>query len=902
MNVQNENEREFALKVSVVHGDLRAAKYPVAVGHYEGDVIVNAEAALDKCLGGRLRQRFDLGGYPGPEGTVEIIRLAKGYRPRGAIVVGLGKVGRLTPERLRHVFKTAASRLAIAVSEAPEEVADAPYRSAGFSSVLVGTDGGASTGLTDSILAIVRGALDANRLLRQHGLWKRVRIDVIEFFELYENMAIQAAEVLEDLERRIADEREPDERVECVKTVVTELGGRFLRPSNPYSEGWWQRISVRRKAGAASDAAADLQFTVLTDRARLEQDTQTTQRALVNQLVTGATSQTDTPLDLSLALYELLVPINVQDRIRHEGNLVLMLDRAAAAYPFELLAQRTREGPVPLSISRCLIRQVETEYYRENPRMAMSDDVLVIGDPMSLWAELPGAQDEARAVASLVEAEKSQDGKGFQATLSVREGPQEIISKLFAKEYRVLHIAAHGHYDPDPMKSGAVIGDRAFLTAAEVAALPAVPELVFLNCCHLGRMSGEPRPAGTDPRLAATIAEGFIRAGVRAIVVAGWAVDDKAALFFAERFYSQMLNKVPFGEAVKEARVKTQKSHGHTNTWGAYQCYGNPDFRLQRETPQGAFRSRTPVARSVMLQALQDIAAASRGASSEMVKMLTTELGRLQKGCPVGWLDGELFAEFGRVASELGAFREAIDLYTQAVTAKRTRAPISAVEQLANILGREATGVFLKDPASGPVEARDLLGRAEAWLDWLDQQLTKTRERHALRGSLHKRWAMITGGAVRLDHLKKARKAYKAAADAAGSETYEQLNSIALEGLLKSSAYAKLLPRAQQCLDDARQPRAESDRDFWSAIAEADALLHVRWFDGTLSGSNALREVKAAYQQGLAAGPSIRELRSVRDHIVFLAAILRDEDQRLHAALTAALDEIARQLADDPES
>jgi hypothetical protein len=50
------------LKVGVVHCDLRQAKYPVAVGHYRGDVIVHAEARLDALLDGVLRRRFDLPG------------------------------------------------------------------------------------------------------------------------------------------------------------------------------------------------------------------------------------------------------------------------------------------------------------------------------------------------------------------------------------------------------------------------------------------------------------------------------------------------------------------------------------------------------------------------------------------------------------------------------------------------------------------------------------------------------------------------------------------------------------------------------------------------------------------------------------------------------------------------
>ena len=50
--------------VRIVHADLGDAASPVLVGHYEGDLIVGAEAYLDRRLDGRLSelQRMEL--YP----------------------------------------------------------------------------------------------------------------------------------------------------------------------------------------------------------------------------------------------------------------------------------------------------------------------------------------------------------------------------------------------------------------------------------------------------------------------------------------------------------------------------------------------------------------------------------------------------------------------------------------------------------------------------------------------------------------------------------------------------------------------------------------------------------------------------------------------------------------------
>ena len=56
-------------------------------------------------------------------------------------------------------------------------------------------------------------------------------------------------------------------------------------------------------------------------------------------------------------------------------------------------------------------------------------------------------------------------------------------------------------------------------------------------------------------KLAASVARELIDIGVRCVVVAGWAVDDKLAQQFGEVFYQSLLqDRRPFGDAVFEAR------------------------------------------------------------------------------------------------------------------------------------------------------------------------------------------------------------------------------------------------------------------------------------------------------------------------------------------------------------
>jgi hypothetical protein len=61
------------VKVRVINDNLSRAISPVAVGHYEGDTIISAEAYLDVQLNGRLRERLRLGLYPDKLNTSAVV-------------------------------------------------------------------------------------------------------------------------------------------------------------------------------------------------------------------------------------------------------------------------------------------------------------------------------------------------------------------------------------------------------------------------------------------------------------------------------------------------------------------------------------------------------------------------------------------------------------------------------------------------------------------------------------------------------------------------------------------------------------------------------------------------------------------------------------------------------------
>ncbi|MDB5849590.1 MAG: hypothetical protein JWP29_3342, partial [Rhodoferax sp.] len=212
------------------------------------------------------------------------------------------------------------------------------------------------------------------------------------------------------------------------------------------------------------------------------------------------------------------------------------------------------------------------------------DSVLVIGDPLcnaDAYPSLPGARAEAQQVVAQLQNGPDRLAKDkVRALVSGADDARSIINALFERPYRVVHIAGHG---AQGSRGGVVLSGGTFLGANEVQAMRTVPELVFLNCCHLaGRAADSLLPAYDRAAFAANIAEALIGVGVRCVIAAGWAVEDRPAEVFATTFYRVLLRGERFIDAVAQARLAAWNENRGGNTWAAYQCYGDPGWTWRR--------------------------------------------------------------------------------------------------------------------------------------------------------------------------------------------------------------------------------------------------------------------------------------------------------------------------------
>ncbi|MFD1691440.1 CHAT domain-containing protein [Azotobacter chroococcum] len=226
--------------------------------------------------------------------------------------------------------------------------------------------------------------------------------------------------------------------------------------------------------------------------------------------------------------------------------------------------------------------------------------------------------------------------------------------------------------------SGMVIARETFLTPGDIEQMRWVPELVFINCCHLGRTQSS--GASDRSELAANLGVQFIRMGVRAVVAAGWAVDDGAANAFAEAFYTRLLDGQTFGEAVRAAREEIWLRFRGVNTWGAYQCYGDPSYRLHHN---GELRIRrpppysTPTELIVDLDNLAEELKASSAASKDETagKRINDLLERIPEPQRESWKQrADVASALGFAWGEARFWPEAIEWLAKALNAPKATA------------------------------------------------------------------------------------------------------------------------------------------------------------------------------------------------------------------------------------
>ncbi|MBN7817287.1 CHAT domain-containing protein [Algoriphagus pacificus] len=749
---------ETPIRVSVSHGDLKYAKFPVLAGHFEYDAILTTEKAIDIQLKGELTRLHRMGLYPGPIGTNQIVLAEEGSNSsfKGGVIVGLGVPGELSAYQLMVSIEKGVSRY-LTIKNQPELKSDisSNYETVGISVIAIAnTYGGLST--DSSIRAIILGIQRANRNVRNFYEGKIRCIEEVEVIELYNDKALS---ILKSVQRLQTNDSREFNIVFKGKGLASKIGKRWRIPYDNSSD-WWTRITVCEDKDGEVEK---FKMSVATSGASEKVEEVDSNNKTLDILLQDMTRKNQYSPDIAKTMYELLIPLSFKEELKRQNNISWVLDAPSAEYPWEMIQEDV--DSVPLCIHSGMVRQLSTDNFREKTARVQEKSALIIGDPLldKFMSQLPGAKREAEMVTGMLKEES------YETQSLINSTAAEIFLKLFSKNHKIIHLAGHGVFNYGPAKStGMVIGNNAFLSPSQFANMSETAELVFVNCCYLGQMDSEAEMNSQQRnKFAANVGTQLINNGARAVIVAGWAVDDTAALEFAKEFYLNMFDGIGFGESVKRARKKIYEEYGRrTNTWGAFQCYGDPFYKLSDGKKSQSTEDGFLVVEEVEIE-LKNLVQQMEANDYDHEYTLKSMIQLEKTIDKMGVSNDKILELSASVYSGLNEYSRATQCYQKLMTSSKSNYSIKSLEKYCNVRAKLAVEEFLENQENKPV----LLKQLDEVLEDLKVliRIGNSSERYSLLGSTLKRKMYV----LSFSETKKAMTALEEAMNA-----YETANNI----------------------------------------------------------------------------------------------------------------------------
>jgi CHAT domain-containing protein len=196
---------------------------------------------------------------------------------------------------------------------------------------------------------------------------------------------------------------------------------------------------------------------------------------------------------------------------------------------------------------------------------------LAVGDPPTQLPPLPGSEQEAIAIARLLQ---SPAVLGTQAT--------ETLVKQQLQTAQRVHLATHGLLEyvsltgqaaqttldvPGAIALAPSSTDDGLLTASEILNLRLQAELVVLSACD----TGQGRITGDG---VIGLSRALVAAGVPSVVVSLWAVPDTPTATLMTAFYEQLQRQPDKASALRQAMLATMHSYPNPMNWAAFTLIG----------------------------------------------------------------------------------------------------------------------------------------------------------------------------------------------------------------------------------------------------------------------------------------------------------------------------------------
>jgi CHAT domain-containing protein len=707
----------------------------------------------------------------------------------------------------------------------------------------------------------------------------------IEFIELYEHVAQNAYYSLKNIE----NQEQRHLRIRVKPGIEKKYGG-IRKMILGQDNTWWHDFRTEIDQSKKNKTTKHFKFQSSSGISRVEAENKFTSVAIVENLLRELSREPSWSPLYSKTLFEILIPNTFKAIIRAQSNILWKLDSETAAYPWEMFHDADIEKN-PTFVSAGLIRQLATETYRPNPQVIRSNTALVVGDPIyegTSLPQLPAAKREAQQVADKLKREK------FEVLSLIGKRGLDIIPPVISGDYKILHIAGHGVFDPEADEIGVVLGNGMFLSPALYESRSKVPEFAFINCCFSGVMERAYERFYQDRyKLAANLGTQLIGMGVNAVVVTGWGVDDNAAELFASTLYDHLLAGDEFGQAVVSARRACYDAYPHTNTWGAYQCYGDPWYRLVR----GSAAPKIPVEYIAEEQVLIDLLNLEQSLQSHTmgeVQDIIDQLEDIMQRAREKNLDGGMVREKeAEIYAKLDQLDLAIERYQNLLAINNATYSVKALEQYCNL---RAKRIGRKGKAT-----RAELRKMEKDLEAL-AFIGTTAERLSILGSASKRFAQISTGNQRDKYLQQMSdhygKAWYLLKDKIKASIYPLSNWMTAHVLMHGNKPVILHGESiepEHLLNNAeKELKKESGahNDFWEDLNEVNIMMCWLLFCDTGEIVYLTSKIIDLYRHAWQQGGTYKHAHTEIEHIEFIDAIWKGKKTKLITERLKGLKEV----------
>ncbi|XP_078368547.1 uncharacterized protein LOC144652372 [Oculina patagonica] len=276
---------------------------------------------------------------------------------------------------------------------------------------------------------------------------------------------------------------------------------------------------------------------------------------------------------LSLCYRMLIAPVaDLLDR----PEIIIVPDRSLNKVPFvalrdeggKYLSESFRIRIVPSLSTLKLIQDSPADFHSQT-------GALIVGDPVVGWVlykgcvenfkPLPGARKEADMIGELL---------SVQPLLGQYATKQAVLERLHSVS--LIHFAAHGNAErgeialsPLRLTNSIPQEEDYLLTMSDISQVRLRAKLVVLSCCHSGR--GHIRTEGV-----VGIARAFLGSGARSVLVALWAIEDRATEQLMRRFYEHLVRGESASESLHEA-MKWMRGNGFAKVseWAPFMLIGD---------------------------------------------------------------------------------------------------------------------------------------------------------------------------------------------------------------------------------------------------------------------------------------------------------------------------------------